>query len=152
MSALSKTSSNGKVTQALDLMGQGFDLNTHEVIKATCANTRIAIEALGITCQYDVFRDMFLVGGHSISMFAGEISDNACLYIRQMIDQQFGFDPGKEKMQDAASQLCLENQIDPVAEYLDGLKWDRVSASTCGWSRTPAQQIRRSIEPSAELR
>src|SRR5262249_21014964 len=48
------------------------------------------------------------------------------VYLRKLIDQQFGFDPGREKTLDACVQLCLENRFDPVNEYLDSLKWDGV--------------------------
>jgi predicted P-loop ATPase len=41
-----------------------------------------------------------------------------------VIKERFGFDPGKENTNDAAVQLCLRRQFDPVLNYLDGLRWD----------------------------
>jgi predicted P-loop ATPase len=91
---------------------------------STCANARVAIQALGIECRYDAFHDRLLVGGHMLQEWIGELSDHACLMLRKIIKQEFDFDPGKANTSDAAVQLCLENQFDPVRDYLDGLKWD----------------------------
>src|SRR6266478_5873366 len=49
---------------------------------------------------------------------------HACLVLRRLISEQFGFDPGRIHMLDASVQLCLENRFDPVVEYLAALKWD----------------------------
>jgi hypothetical protein len=91
----------------------------------TCANARKAIEVLGIECRYDIFHNRMLVGGHAIEQWAGELSDHACQMLRVLIKEKFGFDPGRENTYDAAVQLCLQNQFDPVRNYLDGLRWDR---------------------------
>lgn len=95
-------------------------------IKSTVANTRVAIQLLGIDCRYDAFHDKLMVGGQAIGQYAGELSDNACLYLRKMIDEAFEFDPGRNHMFDACVQLCLENQFDPVVDYINGLQWDGV--------------------------
>lgn len=92
--------------------------------KATCANARIAIGMLGIECRYDRFHDKLLVSGHVIGQYAGEFSDHACLVLRLLIHEQFKFDPGRNHTFDACVQLCLQHSFDPVADYLDGLKWD----------------------------
>ncbi len=91
---------------------------------ATCTNASVAIEALGIDCRYDVFHDRKLVAGHAIEQWAGELSDDACQMLRVLIKDAYGFDPGKDNTHDAAVQLCLQHQFDPVGDYLDGLKWD----------------------------
>src|SRR5262245_58325606 len=57
---------------------------------------------------------------------AEELSDDACLIMRNMLRERFNFEPNAAIMLDAARQLCLRNQFDPVCEYLDGLKWDGV--------------------------
>jgi predicted P-loop ATPase len=102
------------------------DISDSGNIKVTAANTRRAIELLGIDCRYDIFHDKLLVGGQAIGQYAGELSDHACLYLRKMIDTEFEFDPGREKMFDACVQLCLENQFDPIVDYIDSLQWDDV--------------------------
>jgi hypothetical protein len=91
---------------------------------ATCANARAAITALGIECRYDVFHDRKLVGGHAIEQWAGELSDHACHMVRVLIKATYGFDPRKENTHDAAIQLCLQRQFDPVRDFLDSLTWD----------------------------
>ena len=45
----------------------------------------------------------------------------------QLIDREFGFDPGRNPMHDACLQLCLENRCDPIVDYLDSLEWDGVN-------------------------
>jgi predicted P-loop ATPase len=84
-------------------------------IKSTVANTRVAIQLLGIDCRYDAFHDKLMVGGQAIGQYAGK-----------MIDEAFEFDPGRNHMFDACVQLCLENQFDPVVDYINGLQWDGV--------------------------
>ena len=87
------------------------DITTTGAIRPTCANTRIAIDKLGVTCDYDEFHDKLLIGGQPIGQHAGELSDHACVYLREMIEQEFGFDPGRAGMQDACMQLCLKTDL-----------------------------------------
>ena len=81
---------------------------------------------MGIKCEYDAFHDKLLIGGQVIGEYTGELSDHACLVLRKMIEEQYDFDPGREKMFDACIQLCLENRLDPIIDYLEGLQWDGV--------------------------
>jgi hypothetical protein len=90
----------------------------------TYRNARVAIQALGIVCQYDRFHDRMLVGGHEIGQWEGELSDAVTVVLRQIIIEKFGFDPGKDHVADAATALCLENRFDPLLDYLDSLQWD----------------------------
>ena len=79
---------------------------------------------MGVTCEYDEFHDKLIIGGQTIGQYAGELSDHACLVLRRMIEEQYEFDPGREKMFDGAIQLCLEHRFDPIVEYLSRLRWD----------------------------
>ena len=92
----------------------------------TYRNARAAIQALRITCRHDRFHDRKLIGGHAIGMLAGQLSDEACCVLRQVIIDTYDFDPGKDNVNDFAVELCIENSFDPVVDYLDGLKWDGV--------------------------
>jgi hypothetical protein len=92
--------------------------------KKTYRNARVAIQALGIMCSYDEFHDRMLVGGHPIQQWAGELSDAVNVILRQMIVERFDFDPGKDNVSDAATELCLESRFDPIVDYLAGLDWD----------------------------
>jgi predicted P-loop ATPase len=93
--------------------------------KRTYRNTRVAIQRLGIVCRYDAFHDRMLVGGEPINQWAGELSDAVTVVLRQIIVERFDFDPGKDNINDTATELCLENRFNPIADYLDSLVWDR---------------------------
>jgi hypothetical protein len=95
-------------------------------IKNTCENARHAIKLMGIKCEYDEFHDKLIIGGQPIGQYAGELTDHACLYLRKMIEEQYDFDPLREKMFDACVQLALENHFDPIVNYLNALTWDGV--------------------------
>ena len=94
--------------------------------KPSYSNSRIAIQKLGVICKQDVFNGRKMVGGHPIEMFDGELSDDVCAVLRQVVIECFDFDPGKINIQEAANALCVENQFDPVRDYLDSLEWDGV--------------------------
>ncbi len=100
------------------------DLTEEGDPKRTYRNARAAILALGIVCSYDEFHDRMLVAGHEINQWAGELSDAVNVVLRQIIVEHFDFDPGKDNVADAATELCLENRFDPVLHYLDSLDWD----------------------------
>jgi predicted P-loop ATPase len=118
--ATKKSTRKAKVLASLDFA----DITAAGTIKATCANTRTAIEKLEISCGYDVFHDKLLIGGQPIGQYAGELSDHACLYLRKLVDGAYGFDPGRNHIFDACVQMALENSFDPVVNYIDNLEWD----------------------------
>jgi virulence-associated protein E/DNA primase RepB-like protein len=95
-------------------------------------NTRSAILKLGITCSYDTFHNRLCVGGHQLQEYQGELSDKTCAMIRQIILNEFDFDPGKEHTRDASHQLCIENYSSSICEYYDGLSWDGIQRVE-GW-------------------
>lgn len=101
-----------------------FDVNDAGFPKPTAKNARAAIQALGIACSHDTFHDRMTVGGRVLNQFVGEISDNTVHVLRVMIEQTYRFDPKLENLHDAVVELALQNQFDPVADYLDGLQWD----------------------------
>lgn len=121
-----KPLANGKLG-AIEKMQLGFpEMTTTGKIKNTCENARHAIKLMGISCEYDEFHDKLIIGGQTIRQYAGELSDHACLVLRKMIEEQYEFDPGPQKILDACVQLCLEKRFDPVVSYLNGLRWDGV--------------------------
>jgi Virulence-associated protein E/Bifunctional DNA primase/polymerase, N-terminal/Primase C terminal 2 (PriCT-2) len=101
-----------------------FEIGTDGKPKSTCANARIAIEALGLKCQYDLFHERLTVQGHAVDRYGGEFSDHAGLALRRTIEEVFKFDPGGEKTHDAFVQICLQHACDPICDYLDSLLWD----------------------------
>lgn len=94
--------------------------------RATMRNAAVAIQRLGLSCSFDLFRNRKIVGGRSLEEHQGEISDDACMALRGLIIEEFGFDPRSEHVRDAVNLLCLENAFHPVRQMLDGLAWDGV--------------------------
>jgi predicted P-loop ATPase len=84
------------------------------------------MEALKIICSYDEFHDRMSVAGHSVGEWAGELSDALGHVLRQAIIDNFGFDPGKNNVTDAITELCLERRFNPILDYLNGLTWDGI--------------------------
>src|SRR5262249_13469138 len=118
--------SNGP-ERLVEAMSLGFpDMTETGTIKRTCANVRHALGLMGIKCEYDAFHDKLIIAGQIIGEYTGELSDYTCLALRRMFEEQYGFDPGKDKMFEGAVQLCLENRFDPVVDYLAALRWDGV--------------------------
>lgn len=94
--------------------------------RPTMTNSIIAIEHLGITCRKDTFHERMIVGGQAIDQWAGDLTDDAVLMLRTIIRDEHDFDAGTNNVRDAAVVLCLENQFNPVVDYLASLKWDGV--------------------------
>jgi hypothetical protein len=140
---------------------KGFINLTREGVPApTCANARIAVKALGIECRRNRALQRLEVGGHAVAEFGTEVSDDAIVYLRKLIDEQFDFDPGADKAYDAIRQLCLENEYDPILEELDRLQsqWDGVPRigrwliDYCGAEDTPFNRAVSRISLIAQVR
>jgi hypothetical protein len=91
--------------------------------KPTYVNTKRAINALNIRCQYDAFHDRFCVEGKVIKKGRSNL-DHIVREVRDKIPKAFGFDPGPGHVLDAIMQLGLNNEFDPVLDYLNALEWD----------------------------
>ena len=102
------------------------DPDRHGSPRATLRNTVVALQRLGLSFSFDLFRYRKLVNGSVLDEFQGEISDDACAMLRSLVIEQFGFDPRAENVRDAANQLCLENAFHPIRQELDALVWDGV--------------------------
>lgn len=92
--------------------------------RPTCTSAMQAIQHMGIVCQKDVFHEKLMVGGHMIQQWAGDLSDDAVQMLRRITKDRYGFDAGEKNVRDAAVQLCLRHQFNPVTDYLAGLQWD----------------------------
>lgn len=124
------------------------DVNEDGHPKSTCANATIAAMRLGIVCRKDLFHEKMRVDGEPINAWAGELSDDVIQMIRKTIRYKFGFDPRVENTRDACTQLCLENQFDPVCDYLDGLTWDgtpRLETWLTRYMGAPDTELNRTI-------
>jgi hypothetical protein len=102
------------------------DIGNNGRLKATTANTRVALEVMRLECSYDVFHDKLIVGGLAVDQWGGPITDELVVRLCRMIHKKFGFEPEPKRMELALQQLCFENKFNPVVEYLDGLVWDGV--------------------------
>lgn len=94
--------------------------------RSSFRNAMLASLRLGLQFSSDRFHYRNLIQGMPIQEFAGELSDDACAVLRNIIVATFHFDPGKENVRDATHTLCLENPFHPVRDYLDQLVWDGV--------------------------
>ena len=104
-----------------DIIGKsGEPLETMKTTRQALA----AFEGAGIVCSYDIFHDRRLIGGEILGSEHGQISDDVCLKLREMIRDQFNFDPGKNNMWDAINLACRENAYHPILDYLKALTWD----------------------------
>ncbi len=101
---------------AIERFELGFEMTATGQLKNNCANARHAIKLMGIACKYDEFHDKLIIGGQPIGQYAGELSDHACLVLRKMIEEQYDFDPGRDKIFDACVQLALESRFDPIVD------------------------------------
>ena len=98
--------------------------STGRLPKACCADARVAVTALGIECSYDKFHGHLLVKGAVLGEDEGELTDNLAAQIRKLMWDQFRFDPGKNHLDDALTQLCLSNTFHPILDWWGSLKWD----------------------------
>jgi predicted P-loop ATPase len=100
------------------------DLTAHGNPKKTCANARVAIEALGVSCRYDEFHDTVVIESDDIENLSSGNADHDGHLLHLAMHDRFRFDPGKEHVHDAMIQIALRNRFDPVCDYLRGFKWD----------------------------
>ena len=98
------------------------EIDKHGRPRPTCTNTRRALKAFGIKCRYDVFHDKLLVESSIIRR--RDNLDQTVQILRTKIEKAYGFDPGTKNTHDAVIQICLENEFDPILDYLNALQWD----------------------------
>lgn len=124
------------------------DTNEDGFPKATMTNAAQAIVGMHITCAKDLFHEKYLVGGHPIAQWAGDLSDDAIIMLRNRVRGVYGFDPGDQHMRAGATQLCLENQYDPLLKFLDNLQWDgteRIDTWMRDYLKAPDTPLNRAI-------
>jgi len=108
-------------------IAMGFpDVTDKGGLRASLPNTKVALAKLRVECRHDLFKLRYVVNGHEIESFVGEVSDPALLRLREMIYERFGFDPSTQTVQTAVQTLANHYRFHPVRDYLDGLKWDGV--------------------------
>jgi hypothetical protein len=112
---------------AIDAVRKKWDCSANgQKIRPTLRNAHLAIVALEVVCTFDRFKGRYLVNGHAVQEYVGEMSDQLEAHLRHEILNRFGFDPGKDNVRDAAQQLALSNPFNSMADYFGGLIWDGV--------------------------
>jgi hypothetical protein len=95
-------------------------------VPASLENALTAIEKLGIDCRYDVFHDRIVINEEAYGWRGNVLAsmENVALKIREVVVQQFRFDPAQNYTHDALRINCLNHTFDPVLDYLTELRWD----------------------------
>lgn len=113
--------------RALVVVDSGWpDVAKNGAARSTFRNAMLALMRLGLQFSFNLFSYRKLAHGVPLQEYAGELSDDLCHKLRQMVIERFGFDPGKENVRDATHTLCLENPFHPICQYLDSLVWDGI--------------------------
>jgi hypothetical protein len=111
--------------QAVAAMGFP-DVTDKGGLRPSLPNTKVALTKLGVDCRHDLFKLRYLVDGHELENFVGDLSDPALLRLREIIYERFGFDSKTETVHAAVMTLANHRRFHPVCDYLDGLQWDGV--------------------------
>jgi predicted P-loop ATPase len=98
--------------------------------KPTLANAVIAIRALRIEAQLDLFHNRTTVSYHGSSntIRDGLLSDRTVSAVRSLINNTYRIDCGEPNTFAAINEIARENAFDPVLDLLDRCqgKWDGV--------------------------
>lgn len=138
-----------RATVALDDAGWVETTKQGDPVKSY-RNTLLAVARLGVECRWNTFRNRLILESEALGALAGELNDNACVRLRQLIIDTYGFDPGKEHVGDAAKQHALSNPFNPVVDYLETTQaaWDGTERLG-GWLTTylgaPEDELTRAI-------
>lgn len=92
--------------------------------RASYRNAMVALQRLGLAFAFDEFHRRKSVNGRQLQDFVGELTDDICARLRDLIIDTYEFDAGKDHIRDAANALCLQSTYHPVIDYLSALKWD----------------------------
>ncbi len=92
--------------------------------RASFPNAKVALQLLGVECRYDLFALRYEIEGHAVSQFAGTVTNSVFLELRSLIHAEFGFDPGKQHIEDAVYGHANHHRFHPVIDYLNSLTWD----------------------------
>jgi hypothetical protein len=115
----------GKAAEWLSTNSNLFPYRTKEGwLRATLANTKVALTLLEVECKFDLFKLSYLINGHAIESYVGEVTDPGLLRIRELIHEKFRFDPATQTIDTAVRTLANHRRFHPVRDYLDGLNWD----------------------------
>ena len=95
--------------------------------KRSFKNAMLAVQALGIEVRRNTFSDKTSLGNVPGARalpedLVGLLSDNVLIFLRNKINDNLDFDPGKEVLIDGVMTLAEQARYDPVQEWLDVLR------------------------------
>ena len=93
-------------------------------MKTLVADAKIAIEALGVHCRHNLFRDKLLIDWDTHGHVDAAIDDYIVQDLRSAIWERFRFDPGRDLTWDAIIQSARTNKFDPLLDALNNSKWE----------------------------
>jgi hypothetical protein len=116
---------------ALALAAQPWERTQGRSLKRSFKNAMLAMQGLGIEARRNTFSDkIFLNNAPNSTMLPGDhigpLTDNAANLLRKLIQDNIGFDTGKEHLLDAIKSIAEEARYNPVDESLCALRWDGV--------------------------
>jgi len=117
-----KKSPDGAVIKRRRRNTQGFSTNDKGVPTCTVNNIRHALELQGVKLSYNEFSDQLLISG--AEGLGPAVDDHAVLMLRTMLNDEYGFYPGRELGLEVVTSEALANRYHPVRDYLDALTWD----------------------------
>jgi hypothetical protein len=86
-------------------------------------NIRVALWKLGVRLSHDLFADRIIISG--LPGHGPELDDAAIAKLWLLVEEKFGFRPGREFFQTCIEVAARDKGFHPVRDYLDGLAWDR---------------------------
>lgn len=115
----------------LAFTGLPWERNREHALKRSFKNAMLALKALGIEARRNTFSDkIFLNNAPNTTALPGDhvgpLTDNAVNLMRKLIQDDIGFDPGKEHLIDAIKSIAEERRYNPVDDWLGALRWDGV--------------------------
>ena len=97
-----------------------------QILKGNHQNVRHALEQLGVKLKHDEFSNQPRIWGLPDTAPGAELTDALAKRLRFLIEELFGFMPGKDMFEDVLIDLAHLNRFHPVREWLDSKTWDRV--------------------------
>lgn len=101
-----------------------FQRDSKNQITKTQHNIRVALRRLGVALSYDTFQDRLQIVG--LQDFGPHLDDAAVRRLWLLIEDRFGFLPGKEYFWNVIEDTARQKRFHPVRDYLDTLQWDGV--------------------------
>ncbi|WP_065754083.1 VapE domain-containing protein [Bradyrhizobium paxllaeri] len=111
-----------------------FELHEGQPVK-NLANIRIALDKLGVSVRYDVFRGECLIEG--LPGHGPLLDEQALNRLWLTLEEKFNFRPAKTYFDTVLDDLAVQSTFHPVRDYLDSLVWDRKERLD-GWLTTYA--------------